>query len=106
MCSPKVQPLPKALTEAALLSTCCTDGGLSVRVVEDGRLSTVNEMLKGHQPRIVIFIGHADVPSPYDTPMKRTLGLTDDGGSLFLMEPETVVNLLGGAEQSLQSCSC
>ena len=99
VCSPTVSPLPQASIEAHAGAACAERAGQSALVMSDGRLSTLNQTIMTRRPRVVVFIGHGDVHS---STSERTLGLTDESGNLVRMQPDTIVDVLGGASDRLE----
>ena len=52
------------------------------------------------KPRVVLFIGHAD--AEHGTTGERTLGLTDPAGGLVMMDPKTIVDIIGAGKDRLE----
>jgi len=99
VCSPSVSPLPEAPIEAHAIASIVEAAGMSVLVLHNGLLATVNQVFMKRRPRVAIFIGHADART---VDKKLTLGLTDDAGRLLLMQRKTIVDVLSCASDRLE----
>ena len=97
VCSPRVAPLRQALVEAHTVAALVEGAGMSALVLHDGLLFTVKRAMMLCRPRVVVFVGHANVKSVNG--QRTTLGLVDSTGQLLDMRHETMVEVLASSDR-------
>ena len=92
---------PLAATELSELRTCFAASGWSVAELHGGGAIDLCHALEFHRPRILHFVGHADVR--HAVTREHTLAMTNDRGRLVTSLPTTLADLLAGSP-SLEFC--
>ena len=95
ICNPHCAQLADVFTEAHAAKAAVEKWHKRVEMFEWCTLSQLHEKLGELKPRIVLFIGHGD--AHYGTTGRLTLGFTDERNNLVLMDPETIVKVIGAA---------
>ena len=96
VCSPSVEPLPEAVAEADEIAQLINSAGGKSLIVSGERAVKLNQRMHDQEPRVVVFIGHADCQHPSDD-TALTLGLC--GWLLVNTDPKKLA--LGGVALAL-----